>query len=226
MGHPDYALSSCEFDVLWGQLCVGRIPYLLGVPRTGPTPREDTAVTDEVYRELIDRGLVAPDRQVDAGLAEFLHLLDTHRVSVDLVGDFGYPVRALAVTDGQRGVLAMRAGGELWLTRVQPAGLVAAVVGLLPNAAPVPRGAGGNNAGLELLRRDMVSRPEAALHCGVAGRIGISIGDGEPMPVLVACFDIDSVRYLLVREETRLYIGPADSVEIERRVCALLPALG
>lgn len=226
VGRPDYALSSYEFDVLWGQLCVGRVPYPLGVPRTGWPEEQRAVLTDEVYRGLVVRGLVDADRRIDAGLAEFLCLLDSHHVSVDLVGDFGYPVRALAVTDGRAGVLALQAGGELWLDRIRPAELVAAVVGLLPHVTPAVPAAGGTSAGPAMPCGDGMPWHGLASHCRVAGRFGISTGDGEPMPVLVTWFDIDGVRYLMVRERSRLHVGPADHAEIERRVRALLPTRG
>jgi ESX secretion-associated protein EspG len=226
MESPDYALSNYEFDVLWGQQSSGRIPYPLGAPRTG-WPREQRAVlTDEVYRGLIARGLVDTARRLDAGLAEFLRLLDRHHVSVDLVGDFGYPVCALAVTDGRDAALAVRAGGELWLNRIRPGELVSAAVGLLPHVTPAVPAAGGTSAVPEPSGRDPAPWSGSASHCLVAGRFGISTGDGEPVPVLVSWFDLDGVRYLMVREGARLHVGPADHAEIERRVCALLPATG
>jgi hypothetical protein len=37
------------------------------------------------------------------------------------------------------------------------------------------------------------------------------------LPVLVTWFDIDGIRYLMVRERSRLHVGPADHAKIERR---------
>lgn len=191
MGRPDYVLSSYEFDVLWARLCPGRVPYPLGVPPTGRTSDERAVLVNEVYRELIARGLVTADREVDDGLVEFLRLLDSHAVSVDLVGDIGYPVRALAVTDGVAGVLAVLAGGELWLTGIGPGELATAAVGLLPPAGS----------------------------CRTAGRFGVSSGDGEPVAVLVAWYDTDDGRCLVVRGESRVVAGHA---EVELQVAAIV----
>lgn len=197
MGRPDYVLSSYEFDVLWARLCPGRMPYPLGVPPTGRSRDERAVLANEVYRELTARGLVAADRAVDTGLAEFLRLLDSHHVSVDLVGHIGYPVRALAVTDGVAGVLAVLAGGELWLTGFRPAELATAIVGLLPVEPRLPQGR-------------------------TAGRFGISTGDGAPAPALVAWFDTDDGRHLVVHEESRLSVGPAGHEDVERCLTAIV----
>ncbi|GAB3450519.1 ESX secretion-associated protein EspG [Actinophytocola sediminis] len=133
---PDYVVSTYEFDVLWADLCLGRMPASLTVPRTGRDARERALLAEEIYRELFDRGLVDRDRRVDDGLTTMLGLLSGFLVAVDFAGDIGYPVRALVATDGRAGVLATLAGGELWLTGIEPAELGTAIVGLLPTDRP------------------------------------------------------------------------------------------
>lgn len=196
---PDYALSSYEFDLLWNELCLGRMPGSLVVPRTGRTPGERAVLAKEIYRELTDRGLVDHDRRVDVGLSGLLRLLSGYRVAVDLVGDIGYPVRAVAATDGRAGVLAMLAGGELWLTGISPAGLATAIVGLLPAARPPGRNAGG--------------------------RFGFSASGGRAVASAMTWFDTESGRYLVVDEQSRLCLVSTGRAGIERRIAGcLLPA--
>jgi hypothetical protein len=209
---PDFALSSYEFDVVWAQLCLGRMPYPLGVPRTGRTSEERAVLAEEVRRGLCDRGLLAAAGQrVDEGLAELLRLLGGHRVAVDLVGDIGYPVRALAATDGRLGVLGVLAGGELWLTGIRPDGLAHAVVGLLPTpVVPVPRG------------ESMDFSVELTANCRAAGRFGVSVGDGGPVPATVTWFDTEVGPYLVVHEDGRLTVAPTDPAGVERKVANLL----
>ena len=225
MGGPDYALSSYEFDVLWG---LDRMPYPLAVPRIGRTPAERSVLAGEVRRALSDRGLVAQDERVDAGLAALLRLLGDYRVAVDLVGDIGYPVRALAATDGQTGVLALLAGGELWLTAIAPAELVPAIVGVLPGgvspgSVPYQRTTVlGDDAVAVVLGRDAVVLSRLPAICRAAGRFGVSTGARGPLPDTVTWLDTETGPYLVAHEGARLSIGPTGPADVARRITDLL----
>lgn len=228
VGGPDYALSSYEFDVLWTESHPDRMPYPLAVPRLGRTPVEQAVLAEEVRRALVDRGLVSADREVDAGLDALLRLLGRHHVAIDLVADIGYPLRALAATDRRAGVLAVLAGGELWLTAVGPAELVPAIVGLLPGgvspgSVPYPRTAALCDADVAgLLGRDaeVVSRLPAT--CRAAGRFGVSAGDSRPLPDTITWLDTETGPYLVAYEGAGVSIGPACHAEVARRITALL----
>jgi hypothetical protein len=216
MGFPDYAISIYEFDVLWAELCLGRMPWTLEVPRTGQTVAEQTLLAEETNRELVDRGLVDRANKVDEGLAAALVLLSDYRVAVEFVGDIGYPVRALAASDGRTGVLAVLAGGELWLTGIQPAELATAMVGLLP---PERRAEASPRHGVH---SPAPTSAPAGSACGAAGRFEFSTGVRGRARASVTWFDTDNSRYFLVDQNWRLFLLPADRVAIEQRIAAIL----
>ncbi len=228
MGGPDYALSSYEFDVLWAESCLDRMPYPLAVPRIGRNPSERAVLAGEVRRALVDRGLVSADEHVDAGLETLLRLLGHYRVAVDLVGDIGYPVRALAATDGRTGVLAVLAGGELWLTGIAPDELVPAIVGVLPGgespeSVPHQRTTVlGDDAVAVVLGRDAIVLSRLPATCRAAGRFGVSTGVRGPLPDTVTWLDTETGPYLVAHEGTRLSIGPTGHGDVERRLTGFL----
>lgn len=84
-----------------------------------------------MYRALGDRGL-ARGARLDADLEALLFVLSRHEIAIDVVGHIGYPVRALAAASGGAGVLAVLAGGELWLREVRPTALARSAVDVLP----------------------------------------------------------------------------------------------
>jgi hypothetical protein len=225
VGCPDFALSSYEFDVLWD---FDRMPYPLAVPRIGRTPAERAVLVGEVRRALLDRGLVTEAHEVDPRLAALLRLLGQYRVAVDLVADIGYPVRALAATDGRAGVLAVLAGGELWLTGIAPADLVSAIVGVLPGglspgSVPYQRTTVlGDDAVAVVLGRDAVVLSRLPAICRAAGRFGVSTGGWGPLPDTVTWLDTETGPYLVANEGARLSIGPTGHADIARRITDLL----
>ncbi|TVT02443.1 ESX secretion-associated protein EspG [Amycolatopsis bartoniae] len=171
------------------------MPYPLEVP---PTPGQREWFTEEVYRGLAERGLVR-GKVVDARLADLLGLLAEHHTAVDVVGDIGYPVRALAAAGRGTGVLAVLAGGELWLTAIPPADLAVAVAGVLPLECP---GTPGENP-------------------RIGGRFGVSAPDRR-LDSPVCWLDTDEGRYLLSRNGSTLDVEPADPTSIERCLAAVL----
>ena len=137
---PDFVLSDREFDILAGDLGLGRPPYPLDVPSVGQTVEQRDQFRDEVYRELANRDLAAGDR-MDAELAGLLRLLFHHEISVDAVGHVGQPVRAVATADQHGGVLAVQEAEKLWLTEIRPTSLAKSIVEVLPVNEPGPGGA-------------------------------------------------------------------------------------
>jgi hypothetical protein len=214
---PDFALSNYEFDVLWAELGLGRMPHPLQVPPTGSTPAESAVLAQEVRRELTDRGLMAAGHQTDCDLAAMLRLLADHRVAVDLVGDVGYPLRALAATDGRAGVLAVLAGGELWLTRTRWDELAGAIVGLLPEIGPpVAEPSDARVTVLDTLAElgQSGATHELTVNCRAAGCFGFSAADRPSL----SWFDVSGNRYLVEHEASRIRISPVDRACLERRV--------
>jgi hypothetical protein len=213
---PDFALSNYEFDVLWAELGLGRMPHPLQVPPTGSTPAESAVLAQEVRRELTDRGLMAAGHQTDADLAAMLRLLDEHRDAVDLVGDVGYPLRALAATDGHAGVLAVLAGGELWLTSTCRDQLAGAIVGLLPDLSPPDSPEMTVFPTFAELGQGGAATHELTVNCQAAGSFGFSTAGHQAM----GWFDANGSRYLIEHEASRIRIGPVDRAGLERRIAA------
>ncbi|WP_434445049.1 ESX secretion-associated protein EspG [Lentzea sp. E54] len=130
---PEFLLSPREFDVLWHELRLGSMPYPLDVPSEGATEQERRVLTERTLAELSSRGLVGNDR-----LEEYLRLLDTHDVSVDAVAGLDRTVRALAVSNGRRAVLAIIDDDRVGLLEIRETGLAREIVKVLPDAVPGP----------------------------------------------------------------------------------------
>lgn len=222
---PDFVLSTHEFDILWWALDLGRMPYPLEVPRIGRTPEQRVEFANEVYRELDDRGLMT-GAAVDERLVAALRLLTRYHVAIDVVGDIGYPVRALAAATTESGVLAVLAGGELWLTVIAPTTLPGAIIGVLPTCAPgsgpeksLPCGAFGE-AGDPL--------GEAIAVAGLGGRqrtcglFGASTGDHRRSATPVVWVDTEDGRYVMARDGSALRMAPGDTTSLERRIATIL----
>lgn len=232
VAEPDFVLSSYEFDILWYALGLDPMPYPLEIARTGRTAEERVVLAGEVYRELGDRGLVSDD-VIDADLASLLRLLVGCRVSVDAVGHVSYPLRLLAAADQSAGVLAVQAGGEVWLTKIRPTALASAIVGALPLAAagpggsvsvPCPEMPGGADPGREwTMLAGTPAFASLAVQFRGSGRFGVSIGDRARTLSPISWIDTEQGRYLMVRNEGWLTVDPADSALIAGRVATILP---
>lgn len=192
-------VSTHEFDLLWGALGLPAVPYPLRVPSTGRTFAERARLTAEVYREFASRGL-ARGRQLDARLESLLDLLARHEVAFDAVGHIGYPVRALAAAAGRSAVLAVLAGGELWLTATDPGALAGEILGVFPAGTPG-------------------SLPAPAADRRLAGG-QIGADDGRRGSTVVTWFDTPRGRYLVAPGTGEL--TPTDDADLARRVASLL----
>lgn len=204
-----------DFDVLWADLCRGSAPHPLGARSSETTSSwHGRAMADEVYRDLADRGLATGGREVDTELVRLLRLLRDHDHSVHLVGHLGYPVSALAASDGTSGVLAVLAGGELWLTAVGPCGLAAAITDLLVTGRrPVTPERGCQRPGAPATR----SRTTGV----VTGRFGFSAPRGRPVPSALTWLETERGQ-LVVVEEPQLSSALTDRDGLARRIDAQL----
>ncbi|WP_053734806.1 ESX secretion-associated protein EspG [Nocardia sp. NRRL S-836] len=179
MRMPQFPLSTYDFEVLWADVCPGPMPYPLMVPKTQGRSQCGAVLVEEVYRELVNRGMADRGRRADARLTRMLHLLGNYREAVDLVAFVGYPLQALAARDADEAVLAVLAGGELWLSAIRPDELAVAITDLLWEGRWSP------------------ARSGAADGPPATGRIGFS-GRGRPtgFPALTWC-GTDDEHYLV-----------------------------
>ncbi|WP_246470800.1 ESX secretion-associated protein EspG [Saccharopolyspora phatthalungensis] len=239
---PDFVLSAAEFDLIYGALGLGRVPFPLEVPSLGATMEQRSELAAEAFRAVADRGLAEGDR-LDSRLAELLRLLGDHLTSVDVVGHIEQPVRALAAVDKRAGVLAQLVADELWFTEIRPTALATSVVGVLPPNEPGPLRAislpyellanaldeddedpfGGDLDDEMALTRAGLSAQDAATLTELAntrqagGQFGVSHRSTRAS-TLVNWFDTHQGRYLMVSADSWLSIAPADNQRIERRL--------
>jgi hypothetical protein len=249
MTNPDFVLSAAEFDLVWAELGLGKIPYPLEVPSLGATTRERAELTAEAFRSLARRGL-ATDRDLDPRLAHLLRLLVDHDTSVDVIGHRDQPIRALAAVARRSGALAELVGDELRLTEIRPTALALSAVGVLPpgeaglqRAISVPAEAlskaleeddddpfGGDvdedvalvKAGLS--PQDAATVLELANNRRAGGQFGVSRGTRRST-TLVTWFDTHQGRYLMVSQGAWLSITPADNKKIEHRLADVVAAV-
>ncbi|GAA3844830.1 ESX secretion-associated protein EspG [Saccharothrix violaceirubra] len=240
MIEPEFLLTPRQLDVVWHDLGAGRLPYPLDVPSLGGTEEDRARLRDEVG-------------QPSPRLADLLLLLGRGRVAVDGVADLGRVVRAVAVSDGARAVLAVIDDDRIGLLEVRPTALAHAVVEILPDGTAGPGNALSlpvtalsqavtqdfaesddpwGDAGLgerEALHRAGVSREDAtALTELAAGRVaggqfGVSVG-GSRVGALVTWFDTAHGRYLMVNEHGWLSLAPTDNDRIAHRLTTVLSA--
>ncbi|WP_447008813.1 ESX secretion-associated protein EspG [Saccharothrix sp. DSM 118769] len=129
MIEPEFLLTPRELDVLWHHLDLGRLPYPLDVPSTGATEDERDRVRAEVLAEY---GEPSPR------LVELLRLLSDNDVSVDAVAHVDRSVRALAVSNGERGALAVVDEGRFGVLEIRPTALARSIVEVLPDGSAGP----------------------------------------------------------------------------------------
>jgi hypothetical protein len=246
---PGYVLTEREFDILCGDLGLGQVPYPLQVPSVGRTMSERDRIRQDVHRALARRDLATGDR-VDEGLVDVLTLLLEHDVSIDSVGYAGRPLRALAVTDHDMGVIAWMEDERIKLAEIRPTALVASLVALLPPGEPGTSKAmavqasalaaaieydgdddddpfAGDDDERTALTRAGVSAEDAgnlldlARNRRAGGQFGVSVR-GRRITPLITWFDTHEGRYLMVTDDSWLSFAPTDNERIERRLADVL----
>src|SRR5205823_7836604 len=119
--------------------------------------------------------------------------------------------------------------GELWLSKIRPTGLAAALIGVLPVSAPgtgrsVSEPCPGLGEGTALpdedafadlvLERKMLMKvgarglAELTTKRSTGGRFGVFNSCRERMPILMTWFDTEQGRYFMVHDNSRLNVGP------------------
>jgi ESX secretion-associated protein EspG len=247
---PEFLLSPREFDVLWNDLRLGRVPYPLDVPSEGATEQERRVLVTETMDDLRSRGLVGNER-----LEAFLRLLDDHKVSVDAVAGLDRTVRALAVSSGERAVLAIIDGDRVGLVEIRETGIAREIVKVLPDAVPGPgtavnvrvqslqdavaiQEAEGAADADDLFGEGGVDEKDALLQAGLSaqdaqqfdelasnrvagGQFGVT-QDRQRSGVVINWFDTHQGRYLMVNSDGWLSLSPTDNDRIATRINAVL----
>lgn len=137
MIEPEFLLTPRELDVLWHHLGLGRLPYPLDVPSLGATEEERRRLRAQVLEE---------HGEPDPRLVGLLRLLAEHEVAVDAVAHVDRAVRAVAVSDGERGAMAVIDRGSVGVLEVRPTALARSIVEVLPDGSAGP----GNALSLRL----------------------------------------------------------------------------
>jgi hypothetical protein len=158
----DYQLSTREFDFLWEHLELGRMPYPMDVPSNGATLEERAEMRAETMAGL----------RFDSRLADLLRVLAVPTVSVDTVGFGDGPIRGLAATDGNLGVLVAIGGDTLSFAAIRPTALARSIVEVLPDGEAGPGHA--------------ISVPHQAMQRAADGEDDDPFGDGDEREILVS----------------------------------------
>jgi hypothetical protein len=245
---PEFLLSPREFDVLWHELRLGRMPYPLDVPSEGDTEQDRRVLREKTLDDLRQRGLVDNQR-----LEDYLRLLDDHEVSVDAVAGLDRTVRALAVSNGSRAVLAIIDGERVGLLAIRETGIAREIVRVLPDGEPGPGTA--VNVRVETLReavalqededsddswgaddemddraalqqaglssQDAKQFGELASNRVAGGQFGVTRGR-QRSSVVINWFDTHQGRYLMVNSDGWLSLSPTDNDRIATRIDAVL----
>jgi EspG family len=167
----DFVLSTREFDFVWAQLELGRMPYPVDVPSIGATMEERGRLRAETFDGLRDKGLLRGDR-LDPDLSDLLKVLAAPSVSVDTVGYDEGPIRGLAASDGSQAALVALHGDALSFAAIRPTSLAASIVEVLP-----PGEAGSGPA---------ISVPHQAMQKAVNGDDDDPFGDGDERDILIS----------------------------------------
>ncbi|KAA2262178.1 ESX secretion-associated protein EspG [Solihabitans fulvus] len=238
-------LAEEEFFLLWWANQPRELPVPLGVRHFGAVPADRAELVEACSDTLSARGL-GTVRDPEPRLAALLRVLAAPTMSVQLLLE--YPTgagQALAVVDGERGVLATRLGADVHLAPIRGTALAPAAAGLLPASPAAPGRAAnvrvadyqaaclagredGAEAFLAVLRSAGVREPEArTVHRAVAGRyggghLGATGRDRRRAATTVTWLDTDEGRYLARGRDGWLVVTPADQARVAEAVAELV----
>ncbi len=249
---PEYLLTPREFDILWQELRLGRMPYPLDVPSEGATEQERRVLREKTLTDLRGRGL-ATDRRLE----DFLQLLADHDVAVDAVAGLDRTVRALAVSRGDEAVLAIIDEDRIGLLEIRATGLAREIVRMLPDGEAGP----GNalSVRVETLQQavviqeaaeedeesddpwggdDELDEKQALVRAGLSSQDATQVGElaanrvaggqfgvthgRQRSDVVINWFDTHQGRYLMVNSDGWLSLSPTDNDRIATRIAAVL----
>jgi hypothetical protein len=249
---PEFVLSPREFDILWHELRLGRMPYPLDVPSEGATEQERRVLREQTLDDLRQRDLAGNTR-----LEDFLRLLDDHEVSVDAVAGLDRTVRALAASDGRQAVLAIIDDDRIGFLEIRETGLAREIVRVLPDGEPGPGTA--VNVRVETLQHavtlqeseedddsedpwgaadDELDDRQALQRAGLSPQDAKQFGElaanrvaggqfgvthgRNRSNVVINWFDTHQGRYLMVNSDGWLSLSPTDNDRIATRIAAVL----
>ncbi|MET0237535.1 MAG: ESX secretion-associated protein EspG [Kibdelosporangium sp.] len=158
----DFELSTREFDFVWEHLELGRMPYPIDVPSNGATVEERDVMRAETMSGV----------RLDSRSTDLLRVLAAPTVSIDAVGFGDGPIRGLAATDGNQGVLVAIGGDRLSFAAIRPTALARSIVEVLPDGEPGTRNA--------------ISVPYQAMQRAVNGDDDDPFGDGDERDILMS----------------------------------------
>ncbi|WP_020660650.1 ESX secretion-associated protein EspG [Amycolatopsis benzoatilytica] len=232
-------LSSSAFDIVWSDLGLDRPPAPLAVRSVGETPADRSAIREEVYRNLRERGLY--DGRLDAELENRLRVLASADVYVecealaDMTAD--EPFRAVAAVRGRNAVVAVQPSRTIGLRGIGESELASSIVGVLPELSAGPGygvrlpadGASADGVSARGVQGDEL-RAIQARPVFAAGQFTVRVRDQAGKAVRtggLTWFDTDAGAYSAVPSAGRdgeewVTVSPVDSVRLGERVMGLV----
>lgn len=128
-------LSHVEFDLLWEAEGLPPRHAALDVPSPGRTHTERARLETRAWQSLAERGL-ARRQQVHVEIADMLHLLARPQVAVDVWVWTDRRISGLAGSIGNRALLGVLDGEEVWLIPVRGPVLAESAVSVAGDAWP------------------------------------------------------------------------------------------
>jgi hypothetical protein len=177
-------LSTLEFDVLWESERLGARHVALDVPSPGMTHTERAGLVRQAFTGLEQRGLAKGDR-AEPELADWLNLLAHPQVSIDSWVWTDHEIRALAVSAGGQGLLAVVEPTEVWLIPARDTALAEAAVSVA-GVMPAGRGYSVSVATEVLWAAEARVRGDLQELAGVLRERGMSAGDAKVLASMLS----------------------------------------
>jgi hypothetical protein len=237
-------LTPIELDFLWEARHAGEVPYPLEIQSHGATDDERAVLRRQVIANLRERGMIDHGGRLEPQLEDWLGVLGSPMQSIDSVflpSLDAPPVRALAAASRGTALLVTQDSRGLVFHKIDPSGLISAIVEMLP---PAPRGtelsislpaeefamAGGRGSDdqtREALNR-LTSLPNQR-GGQIAANARTDLGARRRSTVL-AWFDNESGRYLGQMQRARdgrdwTTVAPADTATLRKRISEMLTSV-